>query len=74
MAQYNIAAAKARLSELVDRAIAGEEVIIARDNKPLLRLAPVHDPSKVLKPGSARGRIWMSDDFDDPIDDVKEYM
>jgi prevent-host-death family protein len=74
MARYNIAQAKARLSELVDRAMAGEEVIIARDNKPLLKLVPYHDPRRKLKPGSARGQIRMAEDFDAPLDDFKEYM
>jgi prevent-host-death family protein len=73
MARYNIAKAKARLSELVDKAMAGEEVIIARDNKPLLKLVPVNDRSKPLKPGSARGQIWMAEDFDAPLDDFNEY-
>ncbi|MGB8930914.1 MAG: type II toxin-antitoxin system prevent-host-death family antitoxin [Anaeromyxobacteraceae bacterium] len=36
----NIAAAKARLPELVRRAAAGEEIVIARDNRPVARLAP----------------------------------
>lgn len=74
MARYNIAQAKAKLSELVDKALAGEEVIIARANKPLLKLVPYHDRSRKLKPGSARGQIWMSDDFDEPLEDFKEYM
>ena len=74
MAKYNIAQAKSRLSELVDKAMAGEEVVIARDHKPLLKLVPLRDHSRPLKPGSARGRIWMADDFDAPLDDFKEYM
>ena len=74
MAKYNIAQAKARFSELVDKAMAGEDVIIARDHRPLLKLVPFHDPSRPLKPGSARGQIWMADDFDASLDDFKEYM
>ena len=73
MATYNIAQAKARFSELVDRAVAGEEVVVARDHKPLVKLVPLHDPSKPLKPGSARGQIWMADDFDAPLDDFDKY-
>jgi len=73
VARYNIAEAKARFSELVDKAIAGEEVVIARDHKPLLRLVPFQDLSRPLKPGSARGQIWMAEDFDAPLDDFKEY-
>jgi prevent-host-death family protein len=74
MARYNIAEAKARFSELVDKAMAGEEVVIARDYKPLLRLVPLHPPSLPLKPGSALGQIWMAEDFDAPLDDWKKYM
>lgn len=74
MAKYNIAQAKARFSELVDKAIAGEEVIIARDYTPLLKLVPYHGRRRTLKPGSAKGQIWMSDDFDEPLDDFKDYM
>jgi len=73
MAKYNIAQAKARFSELVDKAMAGEEVVIARDHKPLLKLVPLQNHSRPLRPGSARGRIWLADDFDAPLDDFKEY-
>lgn len=40
MAQFNLAEAKARLSELLDRAASGEEIVIARAGKPLARLTP----------------------------------
>jgi prevent-host-death family protein len=73
MARYNIADAKARFSELVNRAMAGEEVVIARANKPLLKLVPYHAPRQALQPGSARGQIWMSDDFDGPLEEFEEY-
>ncbi|HZR25719.1 MAG TPA: type II toxin-antitoxin system prevent-host-death family antitoxin [Vicinamibacterales bacterium] len=71
---YNIAMAKAHFSTLVDKALAGEEVVIARDNKPLLKLVPYHDPSIKLKPGALKGQIWIADDFDAPIDDFRDYM
>ncbi len=41
--QFNIAEAKAKLSELLDRALAGEEIVIARAGKPLARLTPVRN-------------------------------
>lgn len=41
MPRFNIAEAKAHLSELIQKALNGEEVIIARDNKPLARLVPL---------------------------------
>jgi prevent-host-death family protein len=54
MCQINIAEAKAKLSELLDRALAGEEIVIARSGKPLARLVPVN-PMEPRKPGAWRG-------------------
>ncbi len=42
---YNVAEAKAQLSRLLDAALAGEEVIIARAGRPLVRLVPVTPPA-----------------------------
>jgi prevent-host-death family protein len=74
MNQYNIAQAKAQLSELVQRALAGEEIVIAKDNKPLLRLAPLESARTPRTPGSAKGQVlhW-ADDFDAPLDDFAPY-
>ncbi len=64
MSQHNIADAKSHFSELVDRALMGEEVIIARDNKPLLRLVPLRGVVR-RQPGAAVGQVWMAEDFDE---------
>jgi prevent-host-death family protein len=68
-ATANIHDAKTNLSKLIERALAGEEVIIARAGKPLVRLQPV----EVAKPngrrgilGSMRGKITFADDWDSP--------
>jgi prevent-host-death family protein len=68
---FNVAEAKAQLSTLVRKALQGEEIIIARDNKPLVRLVPVAVQQR--KPGSARGRVTIADDFDAPLDDFADY-
>ena len=73
-ARYNIAQAKARFSELVQKAMLGEEVVIARDHKPVLRLVPLEDAGQPRKPGSAKGQVWMADDFDETPEDFKEYL
>jgi len=52
--QMNIAEAKAKLSELLDRALAGEEIVVARAGKPLVRLVPVNG-TKARKKGAWRG-------------------
>jgi prevent-host-death family protein len=72
--QVNIAEAKARFSELVRQALSGEEVVIARDNKPLLKLVPLSKPGQARKPGSARGQVVMTADFDTTPDDFAEYV
>jgi prevent-host-death family protein len=75
MRQYNIAEAKARFSELVKQALLGEEIVIARDNKPLLKLTPVAEIRKQRVPGSAKEQIlWIAPDFDDLPEDFKEYV
>lgn len=71
-AVVNIAEAKARLPELVRRAGAGEEIVIARDNRPVARLGPL--PSGAARqPGSARGRVRLSADFDATPSDFDAY-
>ena len=65
MAHYNIGQAKARFSELVDRALMGEEVFIDRDHQPLLRLVPIEAPRRARQPGSAAGQVWIAEDFDE---------
>jgi antitoxin (DNA-binding transcriptional repressor) of toxin-antitoxin stability system len=75
MKQYNIAEAKSRFSELVKLALLGEEIVIARDKKPLLRLIPVAAVRKKREPGSAKGQILsISPDFDDLPADFKEFV
>ena len=70
----NIADAKARLSELVEKAASGEEIVIARDHKPVARLVPIERPSGSRRPGSARGQVWIAPDFDEMAPDFDEYV
>ncbi len=73
MDPVNIARAKAQLSELVERAERGEEVIITRGNKPVVRLVPLRKRGK-RKSGAAKGQIWMAPDFDKTPDEFKDYL
>jgi prevent-host-death family protein len=68
----NIAEAKARLSELVEKAASGEEVLIARDHKPVAKLVPVRGGSP-RAPGSAKGQVWIAPDFDETPSDFGDY-
>jgi prevent-host-death family protein len=74
MSQFNIADAKSHFSELVQKAMLGDEVIIARDNKPLLKLVPVEACRKERFPGSAKDKIlYIAPDFDETPADFAEY-
>ncbi len=75
MPQFNIAEAKAHLSELTRKAVDGEEIIIARDNKPLVKLVPVAAARGRRTPGSGKGQLrWMSPDFDATPEDFEDYV
>lgn len=74
MAHFNIHEAKAQLSKLVEKAMLGEEVIIAKGNKPVARLVAIQPDKEPRQPGSAKGEIWISPDFDEPLEDFKDYM
>ena len=70
MAQFSLSEAKARFSELVQKAMLGEEVIVAKENKPVVKIVPIKPARR--KPGTGKG-IWMAPDFDEPLDDFREY-
>ena len=63
----NIHEAKTHLSRLLVRVMGGEEIVIAKAGKPIARLVP-YEPSPAERvPGSARGKIVIAPDFDDPL-------
>lgn len=68
--QLNIYDAKAKLSSLLDRAIAGETIVIARAGEPLVRLVPVkgvQSKNGVTFGGRLKGRMKLSKDFFEPV-------
>ena len=73
MGVFMIHQAKARLSELIDRALRGEEVIIARRRTPLIRLVPFSEGPSTRSIGTAKGRIRIHDDFDTLPTEFNEY-
>ena len=73
MTQVNIHIAKAHLSELIQKVLLGEEVIIARDNKPIVKLVALTPLKRKRRLGTAKGSISVSQDFDKPLDDFKDY-
>lgn len=65
----NLYEAKTHLSELVERAARGEEVVIAKAGLPRARLVSLGRPSRPRRPGAWKGRLVMSPDFDAPLPD-----
>jgi len=73
--QVNIYEAKTKFSKLINQAIAGEEIIIAKSGNPVAKLVPLETASKDRIPGSAKGKISIAQDFDAPLpDDVLELF
>jgi len=66
----NMHEAKTNLSKLVEEAEAGEEIVLARAGKPVVRLVPVV-ALKRRRLGQWKGRIKMSDDFDAPLPEAE---
>src|SRR5580658_635400 len=63
----NIHEAKTHLSRLVERAAAGEEIVIAKAGKPMARLVKYQEPAKpVRRPGSMKGKIKILPGFYEP--------
>ncbi len=75
MKQVTIHEAKTHLSRLIREAIEGEDIVIAKGTKPLVRLEVLSQAHKQRRLGGARGIVTnMADDFDDPLEDMKDYM
>jgi prevent-host-death family protein len=67
MRMVNIHSAKTHLSRLVAEVAAGEEIVIAKAGKPVARLLPFEPRREPRQPDLLKGKIWISDDFDDPL-------
>ena len=67
MKLVNMHAAKTNLSDLVKRALAGEEIVIARDGEPVARLVPVGRPVARRKFGALAGRLRITEAFFEPL-------
>lgn len=74
MYQIELDKAKSQIESLIQTALDGEEVIITRNDEPVLKLVPVSKSNTRRKAGSAKGMIRMSEDFDEPLEDFREYM
>ena len=74
MQKVPVQEAQTHLLDLLNAAIQGETVLIVRDDQQTVQLVPVSEGKKRRKAGSGKGVITMSEDFDEPLDDFRDYM
>jgi antitoxin (DNA-binding transcriptional repressor) of toxin-antitoxin stability system len=75
MATIRIQEAQASLPELIHRLTPGDEVLITENDQPIATLSRAEPTNQwPCKAGSAKGKIRIAHDFDEPLDEFKEYM
>lgn len=73
MTVVNMHEAKTNLSKLVQRAVAGEEIIVAKAGQPVAKIVAYTAPPKQPRvPGSMKGQIWIAPDFDELPEEIAE--
>ena len=72
----NIHDAKTHFSKFINQALKGDEIIIARGGKPLVRLVPYTEEAQERRGGQFKGLIQISEDFDAPLPDdlLKQFL
>jgi prevent-host-death family protein len=66
--------AKTQLSSLIERVTDGEEIVIRRGQRPVAKIVAYTMEPKARKPGGLEGKIWMSDDFDAPDEEIERLF
>ena len=75
MSVVTLEEAQAKLAEIIDNLVPGEELTITRDNQPVAKLIGQQRPvRKPRQPGSARGKLVILADDDEHLEDFKDYM
>lgn len=72
MAKYTVYEAKNKFSKLLQKAAAGEEIIIVNREKPVAQIVPIRIQKR--RWGSLRGKIKLNPGWDSPIEDFGEYI
>ncbi len=71
MTKLEIDQLQSNLTKYLDLVIKGEKIIITQDDKPVAEISPIQRP---VKRGSAKGKVWISSDFNEPLEEFKDYM
>ncbi len=74
MQTINIHEAKTNLSKLIERALKGEEVVISKAGKPVVKMTAFKQVLKPRIPGAWKGKVWMSPDFNDEDPEINKMF
>jgi prevent-host-death family protein len=74
MRQVNIHEAKTHFSKLIKEVLNGDEIIIAKGNKPVAKLISIEQTKLKRKLGTAKGKFKITPDFDLPLNDFKDCI
>jgi prevent-host-death family protein len=69
-----VSEAKTQLSSLIERVTEGEEIIIRRGQRPVAKIVAYVPVLQRRLPGDLRGEIWMSDDFNEPDEEIERLF
>ena len=72
MKSYTVNQAKSQLSKLIQQVLHGEDVVITNRHKPVVRLMALRQPKRKL--GFLGDNVWMSPDFNAPLEDFHPYQ
>jgi prevent-host-death family protein len=74
MDAVSIHEAKTHFSRLVARAEAGEEIVVRRGPKPVVKIIAYHAPTTPRRPGALKGQIVIAEDFDETPAEFADYI
>lgn len=72
--QVDITEVQAHLSELLEKAIQGDDILIMRNDKPVVRMSPVEAGKPQPIPGRCKGMLIINEEDDSHLDDFADYM
>jgi len=74
MIQVNMHEAKTNLSRLIQQVIDGEEVVIAKDHHPVVKLVLLEERKPQRRLGTAAGLIQIAHDYTEPVEELEDYL
>lgn len=74
MQLFNVHKAKTNLSQLIEKTLRGEDVVIAKAGKPVVKLVAYRKKLAPRKPGLLKGKIWIPDDFTDEDPEINKMF